>query len=484
MSSIFDNKNNKSKCQKFTPANMVDVMLDMIGYTKKLNGKRILENSFGTGNILKAIVKRYIEDSLTHQIPLQTISNNISSDIYGIELDKELYLNCINDLNLLVSSYGLPPVKWSLFNEDALTHSFDFQFDFIVGNPPYITYRDIDSDSKKRIRKNFSTCATGKFDYCYAFIEAGIKLLNNTGKLVQLIPSNIYKNVFADELRKQIKTHLAVVWEYPTKKMFGETLTSSSIFLFDKTCTSKTIEYKNIPEDISTQISREILTGKWVFKAPSPVTDTPIRFGDHFHASIAVATLLNQAFVIKKNGESKDSIESEILRPAAAPRALRFNKEEYIIFPYYYTDDSLSRFDPKEFEEKYPFAAKHLKQYRKKLEERDADKAAHWFEYGRSQALAHLNQEKLLLSTVVTNKVEVYSLDDKTVPYSGIYVTVADEQYSLEDARKILQSNQFLQYVQGLGISISGKSKRITCKDINNFTFVKEKTDGTATIRN
>ena len=118
------------------------------------------------------------------------------------------------------------------------------------------------------------------------------------------------------------------------------------------------------------------------------------------------------------------------------------------------------------------------------MEERDADKTAHWFEYGRSQALAHLNQEKLLLSTVVTNKVEVYSLDNKTVPYSGIYVTVTDKQYSLEDARMILQSNQFLQYVQGLGISISGKSKRITCKDINNFTFVKENTDGTATIRN
>ena len=85
MSSIFDNKKNKSKCQKFTPANIVDSMLDMAGYTKNLSGKRILENSFGTGNILKAIVTRYIKDSLIHQIPPQTISKNISRDIYCIE---------------------------------------------------------------------------------------------------------------------------------------------------------------------------------------------------------------------------------------------------------------------------------------------------------------------------------------------------------------------------------------------------------------
>ena len=473
MSSIFDNKKNKSKCQKFTPANIVDSMLDMAGYTKNLSGKRILENSFGTGNILKAIVTRYIKDSLIHQIPPQTISKNISRDIYGIELDNSLYLNCINDLNSLIDSFGLPPVNWSLFNEDALTHMFDFQFDFIVGNPPYITYRDIDSDSKKYIRENYSTCAKGKFDYCYAFIETGIKLLNDTGKLVQLIPSNIYKNVFADELRKLLKTHLAIVWEYPTKKMFGETLTSSSIFLFDKTHISGDIEYKNITEKIHVQIPCESLTGKWVFRSMTPFSDTTIRFGDHFHASIAVATLLNQAFVIKKDEKANSLIEDEILRPAAAPKALRFDKEEYIIFPYYYTDDGLCHFDPDEFENKYPLAVQHLKQYRTKLENRDADETAYWFEYGRSQALGHLNQEKLLLSTVVTNKVEVYSLDNQTVPYSGIYITVVDDEYSLEDAKRILQSNHFLEYVKELGISVSGKSKRITCRDINNFTFVK-----------
>jgi len=60
MSSIFDNIQNKKKCQIFTPSSMVDTMLDLGGYTTNLLGHRVLENSFGTGNILKAVVKRYI----------------------------------------------------------------------------------------------------------------------------------------------------------------------------------------------------------------------------------------------------------------------------------------------------------------------------------------------------------------------------------------------------------------------------------------
>ena len=65
-------------------------------------------------------------------------------------------------------------------------------------------------------------------------------------------------------------------------------------------------------------------------------------------------------------------------------------------------------------------------------------------------------------------------MDSDTVPYSGIYITAKDEEHSLENAKKLLESEQFMTYVRGLGISISGKSKRITCKDINNYCYVEE----------
>lgn len=40
------------KCQVFTPENYVKELLDGVGYTHELYGKKILENSCGDGNIL------------------------------------------------------------------------------------------------------------------------------------------------------------------------------------------------------------------------------------------------------------------------------------------------------------------------------------------------------------------------------------------------------------------------------------------------
>lgn len=472
MKSILETENNREKCQKFTPLNIVENMLDMAGYNMDLMGKKVLENSFGSGHILKNIVKRYVEDAFNKGILPEEISNGIESDIYGIELDETLYSSCINELNEMIMGYGLPAVKWSLYNQDALEWNNPVDFQFIIGNPPYIAYRFIDENNRKKLKEKYSTCSKGKFDYCYAFIESAIQMLAADGKLVQLIPSNIYKNVFANELRKMLLPQIVSIWEYPDQKMFGSTLTSSSIFLFDKMCISKYLEYKNVTENSTFKIFKDSLDGKWIFKNRLEDKDDFVRFGDRFHASIAVATQLNEAFLVS---DGSNTIEPDILKNAAAPRALRYGKREAIIFPYYYdVEGKIKNYTEEQFENNFPLAATHLSKYRERLLKRNADPKAKWFEYGRSQALAHLNQNKLLLSTVVTNKVEIYELTADTIPYSGIYITVKDKKYNLDDAMQILMSKEFMEYVMNLGISVSGKSKRITCKDINNYKFMEE----------
>lgn len=472
MSSIFDNISNKDKCQKFTPLDMVQKMLNLAGYSSNLLGKRVLENSFGSGNILVEVVRRYIESAIEEKVSPKDISSHLSSDIYGIELDSELYNACIQRLNQVAQEYYIPSVNWHLYNENALTWECDLKFDLIIGNPPYITYKDIDEDSREQIKKKFISCKTGKFDYCYAFIESAINRLGETGKLVQLIPSNIYKNVFAAELREILKPCISTILEFPSKNIFAGALTSTSIFLYDKSKQEEHVQYENITEKQQLRIERSSLDGKWIFANAAPAANE-LCFGDIFNASIVVATLLNEAFVISKEQQIAHKIEKSILRPAVSPRSLRYKWEEYIIFPYQYNNNQLQRIDPKVFQRDFPMADQHLNGYIDKLNKRKKDKNTSWFEYGRSQALAHLNQPKLLLSTVVTNNVELYELDSNTVPYSGIYIVSKSKDYSLADAKEILQSPEFLAYVRRIGISVSGKSIRITCKDINNFKFVR-----------
>lgn len=43
MKSILETENNRKKCQKFTPQNIVGNMLDMAGYNTDLMGKKFLK---------------------------------------------------------------------------------------------------------------------------------------------------------------------------------------------------------------------------------------------------------------------------------------------------------------------------------------------------------------------------------------------------------------------------------------------------------
>ena len=90
MNPIIANERNKKKCQKFTPLNKVDDMLDLAGYSRDLFGKKVLEYSFGSGNIIKQIVKRYVEDALTQNIDV----NNISLDCLLTFMVLNLIHNC------------------------------------------------------------------------------------------------------------------------------------------------------------------------------------------------------------------------------------------------------------------------------------------------------------------------------------------------------------------------------------------------------
>lgn len=464
---------NKIKCQHFTPTDMVESMLDLAGYKDNLIGISVLENSFGSGNILKAIVKRYINFCVFQNISPAEISKLLERDIYGIELDEQLYNGCIDDLNIIINSYNLPAVNWQLFNENALTHKYNKKFDLIIGNPPYISYKEIDEQNRQFLKENFKVCKLGKPDYCYAFIELGINLLSAQGKLVQLIPNNIYKNVFARELRNLLKPNIAVIRDYPNQKLFGKALTSISVFLYDKNYTQAKFIYENKTEDTQLRIHRDQLSDKWSFSECLNDSIEYVRFGDVFNASVSIATLCNKAFILYPNEARQKHIEEEVLRNTVSPKTLHYEKEKKIIFPYYYENGVLKKYE--DFETRFPFATRHLREFYDNLMARDSDINARWYEYGRSQALAHLNVPKLLVSTIITNRVEIYQLNDTTIPYSGIYITVIDEKYNLQTAFEILSSAEFMQYVKNIGIRVNGQSLRISCKDINNYRFAKEK---------
>ena len=289
-----------TKCQVFTPRENVQELLDAIEYKNDLFGKKVAENSCGDGSVLAEIVDRYIIDGMKQNLPLDTIKMGLEEDIWGAEIDKTHIVNCKLKLNEVVSSYGISDVHWNVFEGDFLKKNIIGRFDFVIGNPPYITYKELDMENRAFIRDAFETCAKGKFDYCYAFIEASLKSLKDTGKLAYLIPSNIFKNQFALDLRNYILPYLTDIYDYSNKKLFTGKLTASAIIVCDRNNLSSSFVYHNISEDKINIIQKDSLKEKWMFigiKLEAEYSETR-RFGDYFHAASSIATLLNEVYII------------------------------------------------------------------------------------------------------------------------------------------------------------------------------------------
>lgn len=481
-------ENYRNLCQVFTPIANVKELLDWCEYKDDLYGKKIMENSCGDGHILQEVVRRYIKDCLKKDFPSNKIQKGLNNDIYAIEYDVKQYNKCKTNLNNILKKYNIGIIDWdNILNDDALRYDYKQKFDFIVGNPPYIKYKSLSLNDREYIRKNFETCKKGKFDYCYAFIENSIKSLKDNGKMGYLIPSSIFKNVFANDLREYIKPHITKIYDYTTIKLFDKNtndkktdrLVSSVIMILEKNSNKNSIEYIDINKKERVIIQKENLKNKWIFRNEISETKGKKKFGDYFYASNTIATLYNNAYVIKEYTQDSKyiypkiggKIEKKVIKDTISPKTFNKVPIEKIIFPYYYnTRNDLVRYETKEFEEKFPGACEYLKKFKTKLEERKSDKNARWFEYGRSQALKKNNNKKLLLSTVITNEVKTKILPKNNIPYSGIYIIPVKDK-TLEEADKILKSKEFFNYIEGKGINASGKSLRITSKDINEYMF-------------
>lgn len=468
---------NEKTCKVFTPTDVVNEMLDLIGYTSDLINKKILENSCGTGNFLCEIVSRYIEDAKNHHLTDKEIKTGLRRDVYGIEKEASVLRQCLDNLDAVAERYGLTGIRWNVTCEDALSLSYHDKFEYVVGNPPYISYSNLDISTRKRIRDEFETCKEGKADYYYAFVESALNALTADGKMAYLIPNNFMKTASAEKLREVLLPYIIELHDYRFEKLFCDKLTSSAIILCSKGKNKREFKYIDKENKKECLVAKESLTGKWLIEGEYSDVNKTTRFGDCFKVSAPVATLLNKAFIIEDYEEKEASVfvkglalEKEGLRVATSPKTKRKGRNNYIIFPYYYEDGKLCRYTDDEFGHRFPQIKKHLQKYRNQLKERKTDDNCKWFEYGRSQALAHMQQEKLMLSIFISEKVHCYRLDENTIPYAGIYI-VPKDGHTLEQAEQILKSKEFYGYISSIGIQSNGNTYRITPSDISEYCY-------------
>ena len=205
----------KARGAIFTRQSVVDFMLDLVGYTadKELHKTALLEPSFGGGRFVLTAVDRLLT---SWRASGGTDPLGLLNAIRAVELDTPTFHSFRGTLREHLVGSGISADAADLLTETWLQHGdflladFDGDFEFVVGNPPYVRQELIPEDLLRVYRGMFPTM-TGRADLYIAFMERSLDLLSDGGKLNFICADAWVKNDYGRGIRAKIASdyHLA-----------------------------------------------------------------------------------------------------------------------------------------------------------------------------------------------------------------------------------------------------------------------------------
>ena len=202
----------------FTRSEVVDFILDLAGYTEDqpLHEKRLLEPSFGGGDFLLPIIQRLLSAWRAAR-PNGTAVDDLGDAIRAVELHHDTFRSTYAAVVALLKREGLSANaataladRW-LSQGDFLLAPLEGQFDFVVGNPPYVRPELIPAPLLAEYRSRYQTMYD-RADIYIPFIERSLTALSAGGNLGFICADRWMKNRYGGPLRSLVaeRFHLKV----------------------------------------------------------------------------------------------------------------------------------------------------------------------------------------------------------------------------------------------------------------------------------
>ncbi|GAW67061.1 modification methylase PaeR7I [Geoanaerobacter pelophilus] len=202
----------------YTRVEVVDFILDLVGYTddKPLWQFRLLEPSFGEGDFLLPALKRLLV-SWRRLSKSGDIVGDLGSAIRAVELHGDTFLSTRSSVVSMLTDEGISSAsaedladRWLTLGDFLLT-PLEGEFDFVVGNPPYVRQEMIPPPLLAEYRSRFETMYD-RADLYIPFIERSLAALMPDGALSFICADRWMKNRYGGPLRKLIseRYHLKI----------------------------------------------------------------------------------------------------------------------------------------------------------------------------------------------------------------------------------------------------------------------------------
>jgi adenine-specific DNA-methyltransferase len=433
----------------------------------------------------------------------KTYSEIFRNHIFGLDI-QEYSVNrtkLLLSLLALQSGEDIEEFQFNLFQGDSL--EFDWMtkidefsgFSIILGNPPYVCARNLDKETKEKL-KNWEVCQSGNSDLYIPFFQIAIENLAVNGTLGFITMNSFFKSLNGRALRNYFqRKELAIsIIDFGSEQVFKSKNTYTCICFITNTnqdfiSYTQSASNKLIDNQSFKRINYRILDSKkgWNLKdntTISKIESTGIPFGDLYQTRHGIATLKNDIYIFRPVDEDENhfylqngrqyrvekGICRDIVNSNKLSRKIGLNKlKEKVIFPYDHQEKP-KLLEEKFIKENFPDAYKYLQNKRKVLAERDKGNGNYenWFAFGRTQSLEKVRNKMFFPKYSDRTPNFIINDDDNLLFYNGLAV-VGSSETEMEIAKKIMESNVFWYYIKTTSKPYSSQYYSLNGNYIKNF---------------
>jgi hypothetical protein len=484
----------------FTKPEIVELILDLAGYSPsgRLATRPLLEPSCGDGAFLRAVVDRLLQSEKAYN-GIQWADTLLDDAIRAADINAASIESARSLVTAQLRDAGCPAPRASRLAErwiiqtDFLLSDWPIQFEFVIGNPPYVRLEDVPRRVLMRYRELFRT-ATDRADLYVAFFEKGLRLLSTTGTLAFICANRFTKNKYGEALRrlmaKEYHVRYYINLEH-TQPFLTDVSAYPAIIVLDRAkgeptraATLKNIELPTIrtvrSESLGTRRPKRAVAQ---FEAWYPHGEPWLTTCDEEHdllaqlngslpvleesaprtrVGIGVATGADKVFVLEeKHSAIEDSRQLPLLMAAdVSNEALRWSGH-YLLNPFADEDDgSLVRLRD------YPGFARYIEEHTAKLKARHCAKSRpdSWYRtIDRIWPSLRL-RPKLMIPDIQLNT--TVGLDEgQYYPHHNLY-WITSESWPLPSLKALLRSSIVFQQVRAYSVQMRGGSVRFQAQTL------------------
>jgi len=357
-------------------------------------------------------------------------------------------------------------------------------FDAVIGNPPYIRIQGMKEWAPLEVefyKKHYTSASKGNYDIYVVFVEKGLSLLNDRGRLGFILPHKFFNSQYGESLRALLVEgkHLNDVVHFGHQQVFSGASTYTCL-LFLTQADNKQFQFSKVDNLIAWRNSGEstegkiaipkVSAGEWNFILGggadlfNRLSEMPVKLENVTDRIFqGIKTGADKIFIVEEIDRKRDRVkvyskeknakywlEPDLLHPLIkggdSKRFCLSRTNRLILFPYsLQSGGSVALIPQPIFKASYPLTWAYITENKNYLENRERGKmrGKRWLGYSRNQALDVISLPKIFTPDIAAHS--SFSLDETgevffTGGVAGGYGILVLPEYSREYILGLLNS--------------------------------------------